>query len=157
MNNLRSVENRKSNFLFKISIFFCLICCPGWTYPPPHPSYTPVWHQIVFSSHTSVRCHSLHQLELEMVRVTDTADIGVTKIPMQCMMFLSMTINWSLVYSEYMQNQSTCVFWRKNDVHVNNPHPLQKWNTLFKGKLLIFQEKKSVMCQDIYTAGSKPA
>jgi hypothetical protein len=45
-----------------------------------------------------------------MARVTDTADIGVTKIPMQCMMVLSTTISWSLVYSEYMENQRACVF-----------------------------------------------
>ena len=122
----------------------------------PPTSHTPVWHQIVFSSQTFARCHSLYQLELEMARVTDNADIGVTKITMQCMMVLSMTISWSLVYSEYMQNQRACVFWRKNEVHVNNLHSLQKWKTVFKGKLLIFHETKSVICQDIYSAGSKP-
>jgi len=47
---------------------------------------------------------------MEMARVTDTADTDVTKIPMQCMMVLSMTISWSLVYSEYMQNQRASVF-----------------------------------------------
>jgi hypothetical protein len=31
---------------------------------------------------------------------------------MQCMMVLSTTISWSLVYSEYMENQRACVFWR---------------------------------------------
>jgi hypothetical protein len=142
LKNLRSVENRKSSFSFKIFIFLPDLL--PWMDTRLPPTYTPVSHQTVFSSHTFVRCHSWRQLELEMVRVTDTADIGVTKIPMQCMMVLSMTISWSLVYSEYMQNQRACVFWRKNEVHKNNPHSLQKWKTVFKGKLLIFQEKKSV-------------
>jgi hypothetical protein len=45
-----------------------------------------------------------------MVRVTDITDIGVTKITMQCMMFLSITIRWRLVYSEYMQYHRARVF-----------------------------------------------
>jgi len=45
-----------------------------------------------------------------MARVTDTADIGVTNIPMQCMMVLSTSISWSMVYSEYKENQRASVF-----------------------------------------------
>jgi hypothetical protein len=88
MNNLRSVDNRKSNFPFKVFIFLPVLL-PWMDTPLLSPtSNTPVWHQTVFSSYNFVRCQNLQQLGLKMAWVTDIADNGVTKIPKQCMMFL---------------------------------------------------------------------
>jgi hypothetical protein len=95
MKNLRSVENRKSNFSFKIFIFLPDLLpwmdTPLFSPPPPqlHSGLAP--NSVQFPHFCKVS--QFISIGTGMARVTDTADIGVTKIPMQCMMVLSMTIH----------------------------------------------------------------